>query len=214
VSGIVSKQHIIKHGQCLHSLAYENGFFWETLWDYPDNSALKQKREIPNVLYSGDVVYIPEKKEKLIDGSTDQRHKFKRKGVPSKVRLRILDRDGNPRENENYTLEMDKIILTGTTKEDGVLEHFIEPSAKKGKLTIGDDIYILTLGALNPIDKVSGIQGRLKNLGYYTGKIDEDFGPKSKKALSQFQEDNNLEVTGELDDSTINALDEKYFGLS
>ena len=40
------------------------------------------------------------------------------------------------------------------------------------------------------------LQAVLKNYGYYTSKIDGDFGPASKKALKEFQSSNNLVSDG------------------
>ncbi|MEY2429487.1 MAG: hypothetical protein QOJ40_2372, partial [Verrucomicrobiota bacterium] len=43
----------VKDGDCLSSIAFSKGFFWETLWNHGDNSALKSKRKDPNVLSPG-----------------------------------------------------------------------------------------------------------------------------------------------------------------
>jgi peptidoglycan hydrolase-like protein with peptidoglycan-binding domain len=49
-------------------------------------------------------------------------------------------------------------------------------------------------------------QRRLRELGYYRGPIDGDFGRGSRKALSRFQRDNRLPATARLDDRTLRAL--------
>ena len=46
------------------------------------------------------------------------------------------------------------------------------------------------------------LQVVLKNYGYYTSKIDGDFGPASKKALKEFQSSNNLISDGILGKNT------------
>ena len=46
------------------------------------------------------------------------------------------------------------------------------------------------------------LQVVLKNYGYYTSKIDGDFGPASKKALKEFQSSNNLVSDGILGKNT------------
>ena len=48
------------------------------------------------------------------------------------------------------------------------------------------------------------LQVVLKNYGYYTAKIDGDFGPASKKALKEFQSSNNLVSDGILGKNTNN----------
>jgi N-acetylmuramoyl-L-alanine amidase len=55
----VAKKHVVREGECLASIAFENGFFPDTIWRHADNSALKERRENPNVLQPGDVLFIP-----------------------------------------------------------------------------------------------------------------------------------------------------------
>ena len=53
------------------------------------------------------------------------------------------------------------------------------------------------------------LQVVLKNYGYYTSKIDGDFGPASKKALKEFQSSNNLVSDGILGKNTCKTLNNK-----
>ena len=53
------------------------------------------------------------------------------------------------------------------------------------------------------------LQVVLKNYGYYTSKIDGDFGPASKKALKEFQSSNNLISDGILGKNTCKTLNSK-----
>ena len=53
------------------------------------------------------------------------------------------------------------------------------------------------------------LQVVLKNYGYYTSKIDGDFGPNSKKALKEFQSSNNLVSDGILGKNTCKTLNNK-----
>ena len=50
------------------------------------------------------------------------------------------------------------------------------------------------------------LQVVLKNYGYYTSKIDGDFGPASNKALKEFQSSNNLVSDGILGKNTCKTL--------
>ena len=56
------------------------------------------------------------------------------------------------------------------------------------------------------------IQTALKNAGYYAGDIDGKFGPKTKKAVEEFQAANNLTVDGVAGPITCNLL-KKYLNL-
>ena len=55
-------------------------------------------------------------------------------------------------------------------------------------------------------DEVIEIQQKLSELGYYYGNIDGKFGNNTKKAVIQFQEDNNLSADGIVGIKTLEAL--------
>jgi N-acetylmuramoyl-L-alanine amidase len=201
----------VKQGDCLSSIADEHGFFWQTLWDHPNNANLKQKRKDPNTLLPGDRVHIPDKRPKEERRPTNQMHKFRLFGVPTKLRLRIL-LDNKPRANEPFTLEVDGVITRGTTSSSGKIEISIPPRAQFGKLIVGDGeratTYNLKLGRLNPHDEISGVQGRLNNLGYINSSISGTPTAETKRAIAAFQSDVRLAVTGDLDSATLAKLKE------
>ena len=35
-------EHTVQPGECIDSIAFQHGFFPDTLWDHGDNAALKQ----------------------------------------------------------------------------------------------------------------------------------------------------------------------------
>ena len=54
--------YTVKQGDHLSSIANAFKFStYQTIWDHPHNAALKAQRVNPNVLYPGDVLYIPDK---------------------------------------------------------------------------------------------------------------------------------------------------------
>jgi peptidoglycan hydrolase-like protein with peptidoglycan-binding domain len=53
---------------------------------------------------------------------------------------------------------------------------------------------------------VEEIQQALKNLGLYGGNIDGDLGPKTQKAIEDFQAQNNLKVDGKVGPKTWEKL--------
>ena len=50
------------------------------------------------------------------------------------------------------------------------------------------------------------IQTALKNAGFYTGNIDGKLGPKSKKAIEEFQKANGLKADGKVGPKTWEAM--------
>jgi N-acetylmuramoyl-L-alanine amidase len=100
------KKHIVRRGDCIASIAFRYGFFWDTLWHHPANKPLANRRKDPNVLLAGDEVEIPDRTPKSQDGATDTKHRFKVKGVPAKLRLKVMrgpDPEGQEREPDGLS---------------------------------------------------------------------------------------------------------------
>lgn len=187
----VPTRHEVKTGECVSSIAAQYGLAPLTLWLAPDNAALKEQRKDPNVLLAGDVVVIPEKQPKQVTRPTGQIHRFRRRGIPPKLRLRLL-RDGQPRSGEPYRLEVDGQVRTGTVPSDGVLEAHVPASAQRASLTVGEgeeaSMHQLQLGYLDPSDTVSGLQSRLINLGWAAGPVTGEMDPETRAAAQRFLE--------------------------
>lgn len=204
-------KYIVKQGDCISSIAFAHGLFPETVWNDSKNSRLKQDRKDPNVLKPGDEVYIRDREAKEESCSSDQKHRFKRKGVPEKL-IVYFQIKGEPIANENYVLDIDGVISEGTTGGDGKVEIFIPPDARKGTITFRDsgEAYNLELGHLDPVTEITGIQGRLSNLGFYQGEIDGEMSDDLVKAIRAFQESNGMEPTGSPDKSLQDKLEQVY----
>jgi hypothetical protein len=54
--------------------------------------------------------------------------------------------------------------------------------------------------------QVKKLQQALKQLGYYNGKVDGDYGPATKAAVEKFQQDAGLAVDGIVGAKTLSAL--------
>lgn len=207
------KQHTVSQGECVLKIAHENGFFERTLWEHPANEELRKRRRDPNCLMPGDVVFVPDKRKREESCSTGRRHTFRQLGVPAKFSIQLMH-GGVPRSDEPYTIEIDGEKQSGRTGKDGVVRFRIKPDAKKGTLSIGTGPlrtdYDLHLGHLDPVDEVSGMQGRLRNLGYYRGPINGQADDETIAALLFFQHDLGLPCTGKCDAATLRALDAEH----
>jgi len=200
-----------RDGDCVGSIAEAHGLKWKTVWDHPENEELKRLRKDPNVIRSGDRVFVPDKRVKEETAASDATHRFRRKGVPGKLRLRFQDKDGKARSGVPYVLELDGKLLDGKTDGEGRVEVVIPPTARKGVLTLRDgekeESYPLRLGRLDPVEEPDGARQRLRNLGYDTG----DGGEAGlEKALKSFQAAKKLEATGALDEATQKALQDAH----
>jgi hypothetical protein len=199
-------EHKVKQGECISSIADQYGLFWDTVWNDPGNAELKQLRKDPNVLLPGDVVHVPDKREKRESCAAESRHRFRKKGVPAKIKLRLL-LDEEPRADEPYKLCIDGVWREGTTDGDGCVKETLPPNAREGTLVVGkgktQDTYELRFGTVDPIESDDGIRGRLVDLGY---DAEEDL----PDALREFQAAESLEATGQIDDATRSKLKEKF----
>jgi N-acetylmuramoyl-L-alanine amidase len=129
--------------------------------------------------------------------------------VNGRVRLRLLE-DGQPRRNLKYTLEVEGQTFSGRTDGDGKLEHKIPSKASVGRLITAEDSYALNIGKLDPVTEITGIQERLKNLGYLGDAADGVLTENTKAALRAFQEKHHLEADGEITEQTRNKLAELH----
>ena len=210
--------HTVRQGDCISSIADETGFFWETLWNHPNNAKLKKLRKNPNTLLPGDEVFIPEKRPKEEQCAATKRHRFRIKGIPVKLNLRFTDSANEPRKDIPYTLAVDGQTHQGKLDGDGKLAHVIQPNAKKAKVTLkppgaSEESYDFNLGHMNPVDDIHGIQSRLQNLGHYkpqqlTGEMDEE----TAEAIRRFQAEAGLQVTGDSDSATLDMLAQRHGG--
>jgi N-acetylmuramoyl-L-alanine amidase len=206
--------HVVEQGECLSSIAAAHGFDWKALWDHPNNADLKQKRKDPNILFPGDVVFVPEKKIKQEELPVGARHKFVLKGGSDVLRIKLLDGLDQPQAHLEYELVLDGNSRMGHTNEDGELSEVIPRTVRSAKLILpgpdGPQEISVRIGTLDPADTISGAQARLTNLGFDSGAPDGIEGPKTEAAVRAFQDAFGLEPTGQLDDETMAKLKERY----
>lgn len=208
-----AKSHTVQQGECMSSIAFEHGFFWQSLWNHAENAALKRSRESPFVLKPGDEVHIPELRQREVTAATGLRHTFRRKGVPAVLRMQLLEMN-QPLAGLPYVLEYGGKKITGTTDSQGKLEVFLPPDTPQATLRVGEGkdtrVYDIAPRTLDPAREIKGIQARLANLGYYGGGVHGDLDAATIAAIEQFQREHDLEVTGQADDATVSSLSDHH----
>ena len=65
---------------------------------------------------------------------------------------------------------------------------------------------IYTYGNLLPDQVIANVQLALRDVGYYLGPITGSLGPATRAALANFQRDNGLDITGAVDEWTVQSL--------
>jgi len=196
--------HAVKQGECLSSLAAAHHLTgWCIIYNHADNSKFRQEHPNPNVIYPGDLVYIPDPELVSKAEPTDQKHTFLLRRDKTMLRIVAADEDGTPYTDSDYRLTVGTTTYEGKTDGQGMLEHFIDPQATSGVLTIWwtgvprrHCTWQLKLGWLDPVHCVSGIQARLNNLGHKAGTVDGIRGPITTAAVKEFQKKHDLTVDG------------------
>ena len=65
---------------------------------------------------------------------------------------------------------------------------------------------IYTYGDLLPDQVIYNVQRALKDLGYYAGPLTGSYSGATRAAIAAFQQDNDLDATGAIDEPTVEAL--------
>lgn len=206
---------VVQQSECIESIAFEHGLFWETIWTHPSNSRLKQERKSRSVLKPGDEVFVPAIRTSWETAATEKRHRFVCRGVPSKLQIQLLDEDGNPRGNLDYCVIVDGSRHSDRTTADGWVRIPIKPNARKAKLILklqnGQEVYDLNLGNLDPVTQTEGVRQRLRNLGFDCGDEEgEELAEQTITALREFQHQYQLTESGKPDQATQAKLVEVY----
>ncbi len=141
------------------------------------------------------------------------------KSKTKQLKIQLHDYDMQPLANKKYRLMTCGNKYEGTTDGDGYLNETVPDEAEKGQLNVWLDEYptgtrlnlILEMKEeLPPATSIKGALFRLKNLGYYTAEVSDNLTNEGEAALRSFQDDNKLEVTGELDEKTKAKIAEIY----
>lgn len=204
--------HTVRQGDCIESIAYAHGLDWQKVWEHAKNAELRELRKVHTALAPGDVVFVPDKVVREEECATGQRHTFRGKGIPSRLRVRFLDHLGAPRA-ARYVLVLDGERTEGTL-DDGWVDEPMMPNVTRGSIELryeedGEERVVehpLDLGHLDPLDTTSGVQSRLYNLGFYHGPIDGRDGEALELAVLEFQLAYDLPPLGVLDDDTRAAI--------
>jgi N-acetylmuramoyl-L-alanine amidase len=209
--------HTVKQGETVPGIALHYGFQnWRAIYDHPNNQKLKDRRKNPNVLLPGDTLWLPERKTKEEEGETGRRHKFRLKREQQWLRIILQDVTGAVMKGVAYTLVVEGKTFESETNEEGLLEHEIPTKAQKGKLSVrkGKTVteYELKIGHLDPEEETSGWKARLNNLGFRLGSPDEPDEESNpvKSGVEEYQCEEKMEPSGEIDDKTRNRLKESH----
>ena len=218
-----ASQHKVVQGERMATIATQYKFLrWQTLWDFADNSDLKDLRKNPNILFPDDEVAIPTKlkREAEVAGG-----KAKYVVASSCEVLRVcFDCASNNGEQPLSCIARPDTggeDIEGTLSAEGWMEIPLPPNTSRVEVKLWKDdpetpllIYDLAVGEMDPCSEVTGVQGRLANLGYYEGAIDGNTGPALAGAIAQFRREYGLSPGDEIDDDLVEALEGLHDNLA
>lgn len=188
--------HKVRQGESCAHIAAEYGVPEEVVWNDGGNASLKKLRKNPNVLYPGDVVTIPDSHPEGCQGGTEERHRFRRLGVPLKLRLELRDSSGEPLASHDCELTLGAEPISLTSDDSGRLEVELPIDVEEAELQLDGRKIALSIAHLDPVTELSGWRERLNNLGYGAGTGDDENDEQLRYALEEFQCDHGLAVDG------------------
>lgn len=216
----MGKSHLVAEGDHLIGLLGKYKFSSPNIiLDCPENQAIAA-RPHPHILEPGDVVAIPEQKEREYQVATDQMHPFTVKPLLPKLRLVLEDWRHQPLCPRAVEAQVDaaapKLV---DVAGDGSVEMEVFPETREVKLSIymADDadtpslLWTCRVGRMRREETEAGQLLRLANMGYYRKNVPPEREPYERRAaVEQFQLDQGLTVTGTLDAATTTKLVEVY----
>jgi hypothetical protein len=100
-----------------------------------------------------------------------------------------------------------KQIGSGKTDSEGRVFIGFKPKTEITVNILGSIFSIKNLTKIKPINTTEGLQRRLKITGYYGGKVDGIYGPRTERAMLNFQADHDpLKMDGSPGNSTKSKL--------
>ena len=210
--------HEVKQGEHLAGIAAKFGFRrFLTIWNHPENAALKELRKNPNILFPGDRLFIPDRTPKEEAVPTDRLNRFVAAVDRLVLRIKVLEQNDKP-------IHGDCSLVVGSSatqmpQKGDIFEGAIDTSVEVAELDFpispAEKLrpkIALSVGHLDPVDTLHGQQQRLNNLGYFAGfhpleKPNDQF----KWAVEEFQCDHPpLVVDGKLGPQSRQQLEIAY----
>lgn len=210
--------YIVRTGDYLSKIAVEHGFTdWHVIYNHPDNAEFRRLRPNPNLIYPGDHLVIPDRGNKQVPAATGGEARFRARRSSNTLQVTLIDFQRNPLANKTCMLEVNDAARSVTTDGSGRLHADIPGDLTHARLLVDGVAMTLEIGRLNPMDDVdgedvSGVQGRLANLGYYGGRIHGELDDATREAVRAFQRDNDLPESGEVSRSLKDKLQQRYGG--
>ena len=137
----MSKYHVVQQGEHLARIAYDYGFTdYRTIWNHPENAALKQERQNPNVLYPGDRLFIPDRDLREEQQAIDAKKKYVIGAEPLRLRVRFEKMYEGPVAGTPCELRIGTESVRDTTDGGGRAQFEIPATLEGASFHLSDKI--------------------------------------------------------------------------
>jgi hypothetical protein len=213
----VPTQYQVKAGDHLTAIAERLGFRdTQTILSQAANNSLSG-RPHPEMLNPGETLSLPDLKPLTFSLATGKRHRLTIPRPKAKLCVAFVTFQGKATTASDAEVTPDGRPAQKLGLDSGKLETKIPPACGQAVVTIasGDDgkpdlEWHLRLGHLPRSEGDEGAFARLRNLGYYRVVPKDADARERRAALEEFQLDQGLTLTGELDDATRAKIEEVY----
>lgn len=206
------KPYVIRQGDHLDRLADRYGFDADAVWDHPRNEPIRTQRDDFAMLRPGDVLFIPvENQRPLLDLRARASNQYVAR-IPRAYVSLIVSQGGASLADQPYViLGLGEDDVVRRTTADGAVEfeapvHLREVTVRFEERSLE---FRIGIGELDPPNTPSGMRTRLQHLGYYSSAAPAPGRRRDaelRNAIRWFQAYQDLEVTGEMDTATIDAV--------
>ena len=206
-SQTTGRVHRAERSDTLASIADQYGFSnYETIWNAPENGALRAARDDAHALQQGDEVAIPEKRERThtVGTGTDATVTVFLPKV--RVVLRLLAFDQSPVAGAHARIAAAGAPEELDSDENGTLDIPVAAGARSLTLDVNGNVQSLEVGGLSPIASSSGVRQRLASLGYDAGDDDDETDEALRCAIEEFECDHGARPKGIIDDAFLDSL--------
>jgi hypothetical protein len=203
--------YVVRQGDFLGSIAWAHAVSEDAIWRAAPNAALVKLRESPNVLYPGDVLYIPDAKPTRFALRVGANNAFEAQVPTTELKL-VFGDDVGPWSGEAYRVEgIVGLTLEGSTDGEGRATLAVPITCRSIMVVFPGRgrRFRVDVGHLDPVSEPSGVRARLQHLGYLR-PVAPGEGDAFDRAVRDFQRAKGLDATGELTRPTLDALVESY----
>ena len=209
------KPYVVKQGDFFAKLAFVHGFDADKVWHHPKNEELSALRKDGDVLFPGDILYVPVAPRKTLAFTKEAVNAYKARLPRVKVKIALAGPGGEPLANEPYVLKGLGDDEPKTADGDGNVIFEAPVNVRQVELSLPSrtQIYRVLVGDLDPVREPSGGRMRLEHLGLCGAAFAEGEEAYARldeaqlaAALKAFQRRQGPSATGELDAAIEEAL--------